>query len=206
MQKTLIAAGLVAACFLATDLQAQESGIYFGGALGLTNLDEHGTGFAESLDLAGASYTLDIDDNDMGWKFFAGYQFNRNVGVEIGYTDLGSADLDYVVTSPADVTGSASSDISGFTADVVLAWPLADRFDVFAKAGLVFWDADLKANVTSVGDFSGDDDGTDIKFGLGARYAFTDQMSLRLEWERYNNVSFNKNDTDMFSVGFQFRY
>ena len=52
-------------------------GWYIGGAFGQTEV---------ALDCAG---TTACDDSDSGWKIFAGYQFNRNFAVELGYGDLG---------------------------------------------------------------------------------------------------------------------
>ena len=32
---------------------------------------------------------VSCDSKDTAWKFFGGYQFNRNLAAELGYTDLG---------------------------------------------------------------------------------------------------------------------
>ena len=42
-----------------------------------------------------------------------------------------------------------------------------------------------------------EDDGTDLMFGIGAQYMFTDQFGIVGEWEWYDI----DNDVDLFSIG-----
>jgi hypothetical protein len=74
-------------------------------------------------------------------------------------------------------------------------------FDIYLKAGWVSWDASLSA-IDEIdpgfGQGSFSDDGTDLMYGLGARFALGN-FHIRGEWEE-----FDIDETDrvyMFSLG-----
>ena len=51
-------------------------------------------------------------------------------------------------------------------------------------------------------DFGVSDDGTDLLYGIGAQYMFTNQFGIVGEWEWYDIES----DVDLYSVGLLFKF
>src|SRR5262245_5537797 len=72
---------------------AQSTGWYVGGGIGKSSADIDTAGINASIIRAGGAGVTGVatgtDDNDTGFKLFAGYQLNPNFAVEVGYADLG---------------------------------------------------------------------------------------------------------------------
>ena len=128
------------------------------------------------------------DDSDMGWKIFAGYDYSERVAFEVGYNSIGSFSSD-----------TSKSEVTGFEFAALGKMPLNDQISLFGKAGLFRWEAKNTGDTRNA---------TDLMFGGGADYKFNDNMSLRAEWERFNDIETQANDTsdiDMISAGFTYR-
>ncbi len=168
-------------------------------------------------DAAASGFIGSCDDSDTGWKLFGGYQFTPNWGVEGFYADLGTTKATgtvvVVVPPPTPVAITAEGEATVLGVAVTGTLPLGDKFGVFGKLGFHYWDAKVTGTGGAGGvgvTLSGDDTGTDVMYGLGARYSFTDQLSVRAEWERFK-VGDNKNmisekDVDLYSVGIGYTF
>ncbi len=157
--------------------------------------------------------TIDsCDDDDLGWKVFAGYKINKHLVVEVGSVDFGEAEFDtpiinLSVAPPQIVPGAIKVEVDGFFLSGLTEWPVSDKFSVLAKLGMIYWD--LEFSITDTADdlaLIGDEDenGTDIFYGLGIQYKLTDKFSLRAEWERFNNIGSSETgttDIDLFTAG-----
>jgi len=202
--KNKVLMGLCAVA-LAFTAQAGDNGFYLGGSLGYASFNEDESELAQDLTGAGLTGTVSLDEEDFGWKLFGGYNFTQYFGAEFAYVDLGSVDVDFSITAPLAGSGTAEVDVDGFTFMGVGRYPIQPNFEVFAKVGAFVWDAEGDVTVTvggisaTVGD---DDDGTDVVFGLGASYHFTNNVGVRAEWERYNT----DNSVDFFSLGLEYRF
>jgi OOP family OmpA-OmpF porin len=203
---------------------AQETGFYAGGSIGYSNFgDDAGEDVQDiesilaSSGITTTSITSDLDDTDIGWKFFGGYMVNDYLGLEAGYVDLGETSLDLDITAlvppsatPVTVNTVAAVGVDGFTLNGVLAYPVNEQFDVFAKGGAFFWSADLDVEATASGfppeTFSDDDSGTDFTFGVGGRFYYNEYISLRAEWERYSGITDSDGDVDLFSGGVEWHF
>ncbi len=131
---------------------------------------------------------VNCDDSDMGWKIFAGYDFSERLAFEVGYNSIGT------MTSSTDKT-----EITGFELAAIGKMPLNDQIGLFGKAGLFRWEA--KNNDEKRSAF-------DVMFGAGIDYKINGNISLRGEWERFNDIETKSDDTsdiDMLSVGFTYR-
>jgi OOP family OmpA-OmpF porin len=147
---------------------------YFGIGAGASDIDRKAT---EGLITSGT-----VDGSDSGMKFFGGYRFGPNLALELAYVDLGT--LTYSGDfSGLPVTGGKVK-MSGFNTSLVGLHPVNPRFDLFAKAGLIAWNAKA-SDVTGGVPFSAKDDGVDLSFGLGANYYVTKNVGARLEWEHF---------------------
>lgn len=152
-------AGVVLMC-IASLAAAADGPWYFGASMGQ----------AEFGDCPAAS---SCDPRDPAYKVYAGYRFNRHIALEAGYTDLGKST---VVTSGA----IAEEKPRGAAGHFVAAWPLAERFSILGRVGLIYGDT----KVTGGGAIR-NDKGTRLAWGAGAHYDISRQFAVRVEWERF---------------------
>lgn len=152
----------------------QESGLYIGGSLGQAWLD-----ISEN--------DVDFDDDDWGYKIFAGYNFGLipllDLAVEGSYVDFGEASSREIGNQDVDITGW---DVFG------LACFNLGPIGVFGKVGQIWWDSDSDA----IQDFL-DDSGNDMAYGIGVRFQIG-SIALRAEYELFD---LDIADVDYVSVG-----
>lgn len=143
---------------------------------------------------------VDIDtegfDDPTGLELIGGYQFNNNFALEVTYLDFGEASdnesPDWEITADS------------LTAGIVGKIPLNANFEVFAKLGYHSWDVELSED--GYGKL-GEDDGSDIFYGVGAIYNFGNGFGLGV---RYNSYTFGADDDDtdvtMLSLNLQYSF
>lgn len=128
-----------------------------------------------------------IDQSDSHWKAYVGTMLGSALGLELAYVDF----------SRATDQGS-SFDADGYSAGLVLAFPMTENFAIYAKGGLYFWDAE--SNFAGV---SANDDGDDPFYGAGLQFRLNDALDLRVEYERYEIVDI---DIDSATAALQFSF
>lgn len=199
MNKNLLLLALTAALG-ATSAQAADTGFYIGGSFGQSQIsDFSGSDLDSELATLGITSTTTTDDSDSGWKVFAGYKIMKNLAVEGSYTNLGEATARTVVTTPLAGTFNTTLEFESWSISAVGILPLNDQFSLFARLGLNVWSLDGSTTGTGSGSaVTTGDDGADVVYGLGASYNFSQNLSLRGEWERYD---FDGSDVDLLSVG-----
>lgn len=134
--------------------------------------------------------------HDTAWRIFGGYQFSPYVAVEGGWQDLGSAKGNYALRNTANgetFSRRAEWDLSGFNATLVGMYPFAERFAVMGKVGAFFSKLEFSETTTDAdgarSTFNGtDDDQVRLTWGVGGSYRFTDNLSVRLDWDRIEKV------------------
>lgn len=133
---------------------------------------------------------LSTDRSDQGGKVYGGYQFTPNFGLEVGHAKLGNFQSD-----AGEVKGS------GTFVDAVGTMPLGGNFSLLGRVGAF--------NGKLENSFAGDSDkGTNVKVGAGVQYDFSNNLGLRGEWERYrfDATGSSKANTDLYSVGLNYRF
>lgn len=152
----------------------QESGPYLGGSLGYTTLDFVGE-------------TVNFNDNDQGYKIFAGYNFGLipmlDFAIEGSYVDFGKASA--VVIDDLDV-GITAWDAFG------LACFNMGPIGIFGKVGQVWWESEASIITDLLKESS-----SDMAYGIGVRFQFG-SLAVRAEYEIFN---IDIADVDYFSVG-----
>ena len=157
-----------------TAIAGQESGIYLGGSLGWSGLDVSEEG-------------VDFDDDDYGYKIFAGYNFGIipliDVGVEGSYVDFGEASSVQIQNQDVGVT---AWDLFGV--GCVNLGPVG----LFGKVGYAWWNSDSDV-------FQGilDKSGNDMVYGVGLRFQIG-SIAVRAEYELFDTDAV---DIDYVSVG-----
>jgi len=177
--KILLVATTTALCMTA-GIASADSGFTVGASAGYSKIKDSEGG-------------LSFDANDIGWKAFGTYMFTNGIGIEGGYVDFGKPD--------ASIFGSnLAIDAGGWNLYAVGSLPLSERFDLFAKAGAIRWDADSIVDGVNVGS----DSGTVLALGLGGRWNISDSLGFRSEFDWYD-VS-EADSVWMVSVGLEFRF
>ena len=72
-------------------------------------------------------------------------------------------------------------DSTGVNASLKGNWPITEQFDVFGKVGYYFWDADIDLEGNSGQEENSS--GSDLSWGIGAGYNFTDNFSITTEYQ-----------------------
>ena len=110
---------------------------------------------------------FDFDAADTSTHWFVGYATplawlpeQWQLGVEGGYINFGR---------PDDTIGDQQVEIAidGFPVVVTGSLPLGPRLELLARAGVIFWQLDIK---TEGFNFVGDDSGTDLTAGMGLAF------------------------------------
>ncbi|MEZ8384017.1 porin family protein [Vibrio splendidus] len=149
--KSALALGLISAVSLPALAAGTDGGAYIGGGLGIyQDSDTDGQG--------------SLDSDGMGYNLYGGYQFNRIVGVELGYNDYADYKNSTDKLSPTSISVSANV---GYTFD--------NTIRPFVLAGLS--SVDLNANS---GACYNDDSGTGFHFVVGVEYTPVEHLTLRL--------------------------
>lgn len=165
---------------------------YLGGSVGSSDFDD---GNAIPVLITSG----DVDGSDNGFKLFGGYQFNPNFAAELAWVDLGTARYGGTF-GPFTVTGG-TLDTSGLSVSAVGILPLSPSFDLLGKVGLFAWEARAR-DTTGGAPFEGKDDGTDVSVGVGAAFNINRNVSIRLEWERFEAID----GIDLLSLGAAFKF
>ena len=152
---------------------------YLGGSAGSATAKHH------------CDNTTACDETDGAFKLFGGYQFNRNVAVEIGYADLG--------TFVADAT---DTDIRALDAVAQFTAPLSQRFALIGRIGA------YRSHVEASGATNAGAHNTSFTWGLGIAFSFSRSFELRGEWQHYPDIGgggAGTHDIDFLSLGLVLR-
>ena len=196
---------MLAAFGLPVLAQAPLTGFYAGLGGGLTDARS----ICNTVWLPAGTTLGGCDKKDVGWKIYGGYQFTPHWGAELGYLDFGKQRWGVAIGGVTPATAEAEAKVWQLAATATL--PLvpgsslySPGFGVFGKLGLHRSDIDVSA-----GGISANGSSTDWMWGLGARWDFTRNVSMRIEWERFNNAGSNSigtTDLEMLSISAMFRF
>ena len=152
----------------------KETGPYIGGSLGWS-----------AIDVSSDDLDSDYDDDDLGYKIFAGYNLGviplLDLAVEGSYVDFGKASSSQITEQDVEITGW---DLFGVAA--LNLGPVG----VFGKVGQIWWDRE--SNISQI-----DESGNDMAYGIGLRFQIG-SVGIRGEYEYFD---LDKTDVGMFSVG-----
>ena len=158
-------------------------------------------GFFLSLNVGSAELSdrfdgFDVDASSTSYRITAGWSFNQNLAIEAGYHNFGRFDQTFDISgAPTDVSLKAD----GFTIGGIGSLPLGDRFALFARAGVFFWDGD--ADINGVTQATPGD--TNLYLGVGARLALTETLSMIIDASSYD---LDETSASVWSVGLHIRF
>jgi OOP family OmpA-OmpF porin len=149
------------------------------------------------------------DDRDTGYKLFGGYRVNKNFALEGGYFNLGKFGFTATTIPPGTLNGHIK--LQGLNLDAVGILPITEKFSAFGRVGLNY--AEARDSFTGTGfvnvlNPNPSKRDTNVKFGVGLQYDFTQSLGMRVEAERYriDDAVGNKGDIDLVSVGLVYRF
>ncbi len=159
-------------------------GFFISGGFGTAKLDDSFDGLSDS-------------DDSTAFRLGAGWKFSDHFALEAGYQDFG--DFEYTLdipNEPGQSSGSAELSADGFTFGAIGYLPLNDKFSLYGRAGMYFWDGDAEINEVS----QAAPEDTNPYVGLGLSYAISERVFLTGDWSHFKLESANG---DMLTLGLQ---
>ena len=131
----IAAVSLLAATPALAQDRANVEGFYLGVGLG-----DFSTGIDDIEDVDDAD--LDFDSDENARKLFAGWRFNRFVGVQVDF-------IDFERSTAATELLNISADAKGFAPSIVGTLPLGP-VELFARAGVLWYDLSIDSSTSSI--------------------------------------------------------
>ena len=216
--KTNLALAALAVGVMAAAQPARAEGLYLVGSVGMSDASGLDTSTYNSVfsnlgvrDLTPSSTSR----TNAAYKFQLGYAFTKNLALEGGYFNLGESDYHAWGTYNGLASNStAAVKADGWDLSGVGTLPLSDRWALFGKLGLAYATVNTNYSINADGigqqyssSASGNNWGT--VYGLGATYNFNRYLSLRGEYELYNQLGTSatgKSNVNVFSVGAMYKF
>lgn len=149
-------------------------------------------------------------DSALALRVYGGREFNRFVGVEVGYRYAG----EFKVRDNVFVSGYGNVDVSGAInahladASLQLSFPETGAARFHTKLGLMFWRLNTTATASDSGysaSASDSDSGVAFRTGLGLSYLIDHDFRLKADWDYLVGVGDSsagaESDIHVFSVG-----
>ncbi len=136
---------------------------------------------------------IDFSDSDNAMKVFAGWRFNRFLAIQGDFVDFGDAS-GFVSTS-----ARGTNDVQGIAPSIVGTLPLGP-VELFARAGMMFYEIDLSLTGGRVVDESGED----WLWSAGIGIDVAERLNLRLEYEEIDIQELDEADALWLNVAWKF--
>lgn len=172
--------------------EVNESGMTGGTGLHLTG--GAGPAVFDPSTASDPDFSGSVDDSSTTWEVGAGYRFNKSVGVEASYVDLGKFKYDGSYLGTPD---SGTVENTGYKVGVTGYLPINNRFEAYGMLGAFRWKS-RDNEVFGGTPYSSSESGTKALYGLGVQAVLNPQFDVRLGWERYSKVG--GDDYDVFSA------
>jgi OmpA-OmpF porin, OOP family len=151
----------------------------------------------------------ELDDTISAWGVQVGYRFGKYFAAEVGYANLGEASYRLPINVQVTVTdlgsGASASDVfpaerasaltsAGPTISAIGLFPIGERFDLQARAGIYLADTRLTNRIRDV-EFAEnvahrrvDASQTELLAGIGGTWHINENFSLRAEYQKFFDV------------------
>lgn len=183
MQRNWIATTALILCLTPPAFADENSGLYLGVGWG-----EFGGGIDDIGDL-----DIDFDEDEDVAKVFGGWRLNRWLALQLEYMDLGELESDLSADDILDV------ETHTWSPSVVGTFPIG-FIELFASAGLLYYDAEAEFNGTDIFDES---DRGEI-YGAGVGLTLLERLALRLEYQRLEIDEFDDSDVYWLTGAWRF--
>ena len=157
-----IRSGMVLAIAMLWAPVAFGQGFYFGGGIGVTQLEDEEEGIGS------------FDDSPLGWRILAGYEFTENFAVEGAYVNSGEAED---TIQGVDI----EAELKGFTVSGIGLLPVSDSVKLFGKLG--YYNGETEASAFGV---TVDEDESGLTLGAGLRFDLGNNFAIRGEFDWFD--------------------
>lgn len=124
---------------------------------------------------------VSCDDTDNGPKIEIGYDFNKTLGIELGYTSFGT------IFDSNDNSLRVKQESNAVTLSVLANLPIGDYFGIYGRLGYARYDTNNSGSVEGV--VLKDEHGNTPIWGAGIKFNASEQFALRLEYQNYSDLS-----------------
>lgn len=156
-------------------------------SLASTAFAEERQGFSVGIDYGRTEakkycdHITNCDDTDKGPKVEVGYDFNKYVSAELGYTSFGT------VFDSGDGSLQVTQKSNAITLSVLGTVPLGEWFGLFGRVGYARYDTNNTGAVEGVR--VDDENGNTPFWGAGVNVNLSEEFTLRLEYQNYADLS-----------------
>lgn len=199
MHKTTLALALLA---LAGSASAADTGFYVGFGGGSSDYSSDlGQEIRQAYTHSSAFVVDDArlsDGSGRVWQVAGGYRFLPWLSAELGWTDAGTANGFFALTSTVPLTNGHATVFSryrlrGLSASLVAQVPLADRLYGYGRLGAVatrlkYDESGTDANNTPHSFRARNENETKPLAGLGLGWSLNERWDLRMEWDRWFDI------------------
>ena len=169
----------------------EDSGWYLGGAMGQFNAQ------IDNFDQVDDAVDR-WNEDDIGYKLFAGYRLNKVLAFELDYINLGEP-------SGSVVPGfNVDSAVDGFAPYVVGTLPLGNIFEVYARLGYFFYDATVGVEDTLDNRVEFDEESEDLVYGAGVGANIGEKLNIRFEYEKFDLEGLDDTDSLWLTAAWRF--
>jgi hypothetical protein len=147
------------------------------------------------LSASDEEFDISLKGSDTAFHIFGGWQFTPYISGEVTYHHFGNV---------SDTIEGVEISVKpkGFEGAVILSTSTTARqFGVYARAGMLMWDADLRASFEGESE-SESLDGNDAFYGAGV-WAELDSALMRVE---YRKGKFDDVDMDLINLNIVWRF
>ncbi|NRA60827.1 MAG: OmpA family protein [Psychrobium sp.] len=176
-----------------------EKGWFIQGDIAQAESNEKSSSLRSEVSNFGDIGTAHSSQTRRAWKVSGGYRFNNYFALAVNYADLGMVELASSTGSNAiyqvEALSGGATGISG-----IANWPISESVNLHGKLGY----AHLSAKPNRVGAVHGVNGGSnnDVFFGAGMSFDLTENLSLMVDWERYQF----ERETDLVSAGLRYTF
>jgi OOP family OmpA-OmpF porin len=181
---------------------------YAGGNIGRAQTQMGGGTLANDLAIHGITGTGSVNNNDVGFKLYAGYQLGKSLALEGGYVNLGKFNVAGSYTRPLPA-GTFAGDVKpqGANLDLVGKFELGTQVAAYLRGGAAYLNTKASAAASTAG-FAGYSNASKNQvvadIGAGFQMDFSKSIAGRAEWQHFFQVgdsTTGRGDIDLFSIG-----
>lgn len=171
----------VLAAIAATAVFSASAGDFYSGA---------GANFSQLRTSAAELKATSLDKTGTGINLIAGYNYNKNVSLELGLASVEGISATY---------GSKSSSVKGLDTSfaVVGRYDVTPRIQLLGKAGVAYTQLKADGSIGKQGSFL---------YGIGAETPIAAHVSLRGEFERLGNYGGSSGALNRFDLTAVYNY
>lgn len=191
------AASLLAWSQATADATSPYADAYLGAGWGRFNLD-----LDNFNDVDQAVHDITHSTDDDSWKIFAGYRFSPYFALEGDYVNFDQATDGFVGTGSS---GNYRLHIDGFAPLGAITLP-AGPFEVFGKAGWLFYNSNLRVNFNAPGQefLESTHSRSDFMWGAGLGVTFFGHLNVSAEYDGIRIVNAPNSNALWLSAAWRF--